>query len=85
MNFTFTHRPEARKFNYKPQFYVPEEKQSTNETNFDPNKFGEKLRSNWDRKRQTKSKRSSNSRIIIWMVFLIMVLGYIGYRYFVKN
>jgi len=81
MNFTFTHRPEARKFSYKPQFYVPDEEKPTNAQSFDPDRFGDKLRSSWDRKRHTKSKPNNSMRIIMWMVFIIVVLGYIGYRF----
>lgn len=81
MNFTFTHRPEIRKYNYKPQFYVPDEEKSTNVQNFDPDKFGDKLRSNWDRKRHNKSSRQGNTRIILWMAFIIIVLLFVGYKF----
>jgi len=82
MNFTFLHRPEARKYNYKPQFYVPEEAKTTNEKNFKPDMFGEKLRNSWERKRHRKGNSASSRRIIIWMVFIILILGLIGYKFF---
>jgi len=81
MNFTFLHRPEARRYNYKPQFYVPEESKPTNEKNFDSNMFGEKLRNSWERKRHRRNDSSSSRRIIIWMVFIVLILGLIGYKF----
>jgi hypothetical protein len=81
MNFTFFHRPEARKFNYKPQFYVPEEEKTAHSEKFDPDKFGEKLRTSWSRKRHNKSNSTANMRIIIWMAFLILVLGLLGWKF----
>ena len=84
MNFTFLHRPDVRKFNYKPQFYVPEEKKPTNEKNFNPDMFGEKLRSSWDRRRHKKDDSSSSRRTIIWMVFIILLLGLVAYKFLFK-
>ena len=74
MNFTFFHRPEARKYNYKPQFYVPDEDKPTNVDKFDPDEFGVKLSRNWDKKRRNKSNSTSNMRLIVWMAFLVVVL-----------
>jgi hypothetical protein len=74
MNFTFFHRPERRKYNYKPQFYTPEEEKSTDYEKFDRDKFGEKLSRSWDSKRRTRTNSTGNMRIIIWLVFLIAIL-----------
>jgi hypothetical protein len=80
MNFTFLHRPETRKFNYKPQFYVPEEEKPTNSEKFDPNKFGDKLRNSWESKRRTRSNSTNNMRTIIWLVFLVLLIGLLGWK-----
>jgi len=81
MNFTFFHRPKARQYNYKPQFYVPEEEKPVNYKNFDTDQFGDKLRDRWDKKRQHKSNATTNIRVIVWMVFLVLVLGIIGWKF----
>jgi hypothetical protein len=81
MNFTFLHHPEVRKFNYKPQFYVPKEEKPVNSDRFDPNQFGDKLRNNWQSKRRTTNNCTNNIRIIIWMAFLLLVLGLIGWKF----
>jgi len=82
MNFTFLHRPDVRKFNYKPQFYVPEEEKTTHSETFDPNKFEERLRRNWDRKRHSKKNNTNSGRSIIWMVFIIAVLAVLAWKIF---
>ena len=74
MNFTFFHRPETRKYNYKPQFYVPNEDKPTNVDKFDPDEFGVKLNRIWNKKRHNRSNVASNQRIIVWLVFLIAIL-----------
>ena len=74
MNFTFFHRPEVRKYSYKPQFYVPEEEKQTNPEKFDPDTFGDKLSRSWDKKRRNRRNATSNQRTIIWLVFIISVL-----------
>lgn len=84
MNFTFTHRPEPRQFNYKPQFYIPDDKQPTNVKNFDPDRFGEKLRNNWDRKRHSKRNSPNSRRFIMWMVFIVAVLLVVCWKIFNK-
>ena len=81
MNFTFFHRPEARKYNYKPQFYVPEEDKPTNVDKFDPDEFGVKLSRSWDKKRRNRSNAASNQRIIIWLVFIIVILLFIVWKF----
>jgi len=81
MNFTFLHRPEARKYNYKPQFYVPEDEKPTNSENFDPNKFGDKLRSSWGRRRYSRKHSTGNMRTVIWLVFIILLLVVLGWKF----
>jgi len=81
MNFTFLHRPEARKYNYKPQFYVPEEEKPVNEKDFDPNKFGDKLRGSWESRRRNRNKPTSNMRTVIWIAFLLLLLLVVGWRF----
>jgi len=82
MNFTFLHRPEARKYSYKPQFYVPEEEQPTNTKRFDPEEFGAKLHRNWDSKRRASGNKTSNMRTVIWMVFIISILCFVAWKVF---
>ena len=81
MNFTFLHRPEARKYNYKPQFYVPEEEKPVNEKDFNPDKFRDKLRSSWEGRRRNKNNKTGNMRTIIWIAFLLFALLLIGWKF----
>jgi len=84
MNFTFFHRPEMRKYGYKPQFYVPEEEKPTNYNKYDRDEFGEKLHRNWENKRRSKNNPTNNMRTIVWLAFLIAILGLIVYVVFNK-
>jgi hypothetical protein len=81
MNFSFLHRPEARKYNYKPQFYVPEEEKPINYDKYDADKFADKLRRSWGNKRHVKNNSTNNMRTIIWIAFLLLVLGVIGWKF----
>jgi len=74
MNFTFFHRPEVRKYNYKPQFYVPDEYKPIDSAKFDADSFGDKLSRSWDKKRRNRRNATGNQRIIIWLAFIIFVL-----------
>jgi hypothetical protein len=84
MNFTFFHRPEVRKYNYKPQFYVPEDEKPINYDKYDNEKFAKKLHKNWDSKRRVKNNSTSNMRTIFWLVFFIFALGVMAWFFFVK-
>jgi len=81
MNFNFLHRPEARKYKYKPQFYVPEEDKPINYDKYDAGKFEERLRKNWENKRHVKNNPTNNMRTIIWIAFLLLVLGFIVLKF----
>jgi hypothetical protein len=81
MNFTFFYRPEVRKFRYKPQFFVPEEEKPINYDKYDSEKFGEKLHNSWNKKRHSKHNHTSNMRIVIWMIFLLLVLGLLAWKF----
>lgn len=81
MNFTFFHRPDTRKFNYKPQFYISDEEKPINPENLDLDKLGKKIRSSWDSKRHNRKNHTANMRIIIWMLFLLLVLGLLGWKF----
>ena len=83
MNFSFFHRPEVRKYNYKPQFYVPDDEKNINYDTFDNEKFAERLHKNWSNKRRVK-KEMSNMRTIFWLAFLIFLFGVLGWFLFVK-
>jgi hypothetical protein len=81
MIFNFLHRPKARKYNYKPQFYVPEEDKPINFNKYDADKFADKLHRSWDSKRRTYNNPTKNMRTIIWIAFLLLVLGLIGWKF----
>jgi len=84
MNFTFLHRPEARKYNYKPQFYVPDEEKPVNAKDFNPDKFGDKLRNSWERNRRTRSNPTGNMRTVIWIAFLLFILLFAAWKFIFK-
>ena len=82
MNFSFLQRSESRKYNYKSQYFVPEDEKPTDPENFDPNKFGDKLRTSWERRRYNSRKSgTSNMRTVIWLAFIIFVLGFLGWKF----
>ena len=80
MNFNFFHRPELRKFNYKPQFYVPEEEKPINYNKYDRDNFGEKLHRNWESKRKNRSNKTGNMRAIIWMAFIVLLILFVLWK-----
>lgn len=84
MTFNFLHRPEVRKYNYKPQFFVPEEEKPINYDKYDADKFADKLRKSWNNKRHVKNNPTNNMRTIIWLAFLIAVLGLALWFFFKK-
>ena len=60
---------------------MPEEEQPTNLENFDPNKFGNKLRTSWGRRRHCRKSETGNMRMVIWLAFIIFVLGFLGWKF----
>ncbi len=84
MNFTFFHRPETRKYNYKPQFYEPTEEKVKRSEKFDSDEFAKRLHNNWSSKRKTKKQGISNFKSIIWIVFILFILLFFYYKVFMK-
>ena len=88
MNFTFFHRPETRKFNYKPQFYVPDEEKpkrpSSNSSEFNSDEFAERLHRSWNQRRHNKKQGISNFKSIVWIVFILFLLIFVYYKFFMK-
>jgi hypothetical protein len=84
MNFTFFHRPETRKFNYKPQFYEPTEEKVKRSEEFDSDEFAKRLHKNWSSKRKTEKKGISNFKSIIWIIFILFLLLFFYYKVFMK-
>ncbi len=84
MNFTFFHRPETRKFNYKPQFYEPTEEKVKRSEEFDSDEFAKRLHKNWSSKRKTQKQGISNFKSIIWIVFILFILLFFYYKVFMK-
>ena len=82
MNFTFFHRPETKKFNYKPQFYVPDEEKVKRSSDFNTEEFAERLHKNWNNRRQNKKQGISNFKSIVWIIFIIFILIYLYYKVF---
>ncbi len=83
MNFTFFHRPEPRKFKYKPRFYTPEEEARPTDGSYDPNRFAEKLHRSWNRRRpSTGGTKAANARTLVWIIFLAILLGYLLFKLF---
>jgi hypothetical protein len=84
MNFTFFHRPESRKFNYKPQFYVPDDEKVKRSSEYDTEELSRRLHQNWDQKRKHKKQGISNFKSIIWIVFILFLLLFFYYKIFMK-
>jgi hypothetical protein len=82
MNFYFFHRPEARKYTYKSPFHIPEDEKLVNSHLYDSVQFGEKLHRSWENRRRAKNNPTKNIRTIIWIAFLVFVLGWAGWKLF---
>ena len=84
-SFTFFHRPEARKYNYRPQFYDPDklEEKEEGETAH-AREFANHMHDSWERRRQHKNQRQSSLKYIIWLVFIALILGIIYYKFFIS-
>lgn len=84
MNFTFFHRPETKKFNYKPQFYTPEEEKPKRASDFNSEEFAQRLHKSWNQKRQNKKQGISNFKSIVWIFFILFILLYLYYKFFMN-
>ena len=84
MNLSFFHRPEIRKYNYKPQYESTEKDKSGNSKNFDKDDFGEKLRNSWDSKRKIR-KNLNSTRNVIWIAFILFLLLILAWKFVFKN
>lgn len=81
-SFTFFHRPEVRKYNYKPQFYDPDKPEEKEEGEAArAREFANHMHDSWDRRRQHKNRPQSSSRILIWLLFIFVLLAVL-YLYF---
>lgn len=81
MNFSFFQRPEVRKYNYIPQFYVEGEDKKSNNKVFDRDEFSERLHRSWDKKRQSRRKGISNFKSLIWIIIILVVLLYVYVKF----
>ncbi len=80
MAFTFFNNREPRQFNYKPRFYDPKKEESTGDARRD---FARNLHDEWQSKRNHTADRKNNFSItILFMVFLVVILGIIIWKFF---
>lgn len=82
--FSFLHRPEPKRFTYKPRYYDPD-KEKDAETGHVPDEtelFARRLHRSWESKRtaRNESKRKSSSRAILWSVVILALLLYVIYK-----
>ncbi len=83
-SFTFFHRPEARKYNYKPQFYDPDKPEENKEGEAArAREFANHMHDSWDRRRQHKNRQQSSLKYIIWLVFIALIIGILYYKFFI--
>lgn len=81
MAFTFFNREtENRKFSYKPRFYDPKKEESTGDERKD---FARNLHDEWQSKRKHTGERRNNSSLtIIFMIFFVIVLAIVLWKFF---
>jgi hypothetical protein len=85
MNFNIIPKPETRKFNYKPQFYTPEEEQPVaTKEGYNSKEFSERLHHSWNRRRQRKEKMQFPLKLVIVMLFFAFMVGYVYFKFFMK-
>lgn len=86
MDFQFLHRPEPKKFNYKPQFYNEDEnnedgRPETRRELSEQEAFARRLHNNWERRRSRKDNKKTSFRTIIWMAFIVFILLFLVYKF----
>jgi len=87
MDFQFLHRPEPRKFNYKPQFYNEDENNEDGKPEIrkelsEQEAFARRLHNNWERRRSRKEDtRKASLRTIIWMAFIVFMLLFFVFKF----
>ena len=94
MAFTFFNNREPRQFNYKPRFYDPKKEESTGDARKD---FARNLHDEWQSKRNHTGDRKNNSsitilfmifkyryksEILIFMIFCVIVLALVLWKFF---
>ncbi len=87
MALNLIQRPEKREFHYKPRYYQSEENKTVNKdgSDFDPDKFAERLHKNWSSHRMRKDDRNKFPlKMVIWLAFIIFVLVYFFVKFFEK-
>jgi hypothetical protein len=86
MNFNIFQKPETRKFNYKPQFYTPEEEKrpAAKEGEYNSEEFAARLHRSWNSRRQRKEKMQFPLKLVIVMLFFAFMVGYIYFKFFMK-
>jgi hypothetical protein len=84
VNFSFLYRPEVRKYNYKPQFFDPDEEKFDKAKKNDRDEFGSKLRNCWENKRKIKKNKNS-MRNIVWIAFILLLLLFLVSKFVFRN
>lgn len=86
MNFTFFHRPEAKKFNYTPQFYDPnaiddEDKKKMDKETAHEYEFANRMHYSWERRRQHKEKKGFSYRTLFWSIFIAVLVCFVIFKF----
>lgn len=82
MKFSMFKQPETRKFDYKPRYYTPEDQAPTGDHRRD---FANELHREWsDKRKHTAEEKKVPWLPIMIMVFFVVVLALVFFRFFVK-
>jgi len=86
MNLNIIPKPDTRKFNYKPQFYTPEEEKlpTSKENEYNATEFATRLHQSWNSKRHKKEKMQFPLKLVIIMLFFAFIVGYIYFKFLAK-
>ena len=84
MSFLFPPRREKRKFKYKPRFSGTESHQQSGEGEYDTKEFSERIHRSWERKRENRTRNKFKLKSLLWMIFIVLILVYLFYRFFMK-
>lgn len=83
MGFSFFKKSEPREFPYKPRYYNPDAEKRTDDHRRD---FANELHREWSsRRKHDKDKRQMPWLTILFMIFFVVVLAIVFFKFFSKS
>lgn len=82
MEFSFLHRPQPKKFEYKPRYYNPDtEPDESGMTPDETERFARRLHREWESKRTRQEKKGFSKLTIVWILIILGFLIWFIFRF----